>query len=291
MPLVDHTSFFRPVITTPIWRYMDLSKFVAFLTSRTLWHTNAEVLAIDDPHEGTLSTQQFSHRVWQIVADVPPYEIQRMIRHYSTNETLTPEAAFKAHMMQMEQICIYTQFWRRNYYVNCWHESDHESVAMWKVYGAPGPGIAIVSNGSRIERGLMHDDRKLYFGKVRYFDQSSETIDWSNAFNIIMAKRTSFSFENECRLVYWDTSSTHDPLDFDSWDDGTMRFEKVNRDDRPLTEGVAIECDLELLIDEVLVSPFAPNWYFDAIVKLKNSLGYKFSVRYSDLLKPPATAI
>ncbi len=30
-----------------------------------------------------------------------------------------------------------------NYYASCWHQSEHESFAMWKIYAPSGQGIAV----------------------------------------------------------------------------------------------------------------------------------------------------
>jgi len=38
--------------------------------------------------------------------------------------------------------------------INCWHISDHESVAMWKLYAAGAPGIAVRSTVERFASSL-----------------------------------------------------------------------------------------------------------------------------------------
>jgi hypothetical protein len=240
---------------------MDLPKFVALLTSQSLWLTNAEILSADDPHEGTLSTLQFAHRRWTSIDAVPQPTREQIVQHYGRLTGGSPQAAFRAFVMQQEQLGIFTQFWRRNYYVSCWHAADYESVAMWKIYGAPGPGVAIVSNGARLEASLANNSPDLYLGSVRYFDERSEHIDWSNAFNTIMAKRLSFSYEKEVRLVHHDISDMHDPLVHNSWNDETMRFDEIVDDDRPLKSGLEVECDISILVGNVIVSPLAPPWY------------------------------
>ncbi|MEM8917928.1 MAG: hypothetical protein AAGE37_03630 [Pseudomonadota bacterium] len=289
MPIEEHTVFNKPDIGTTLWRYMDLPKFVNLLTSQSLWLTNAEVLSKDDPHEVSLSTAQFRHRQWSKLEDVPDPKLTDIVKHYGSRGDGGEYSAFKAFMMEQEQLHLYTQYWRRSYYIGCWHGASHESLAMWKIYAAPGPGVAVISNSARMTESLSQDDRKLYLGAVNYFDERTEQIDWSNAFNIVLSKRQSFSFEQEVRLVYWDFEDMQDPVDMESWSDETMRFESVNTDTRPVSPGVAIDCNLEALIEKVVISPFAPPWYRSTIESLRDQLGLKFPIESSNLLDPPPT--
>ncbi|MBU1823809.1 MAG: DUF2971 domain-containing protein [Alphaproteobacteria bacterium] len=290
MAFEEHPSFRRPSVTTKLWRYVDLPKFVALLTARKLWLTNAEVLAADDPHEGTLSSGQFAHRILKSVDDLGGRHKEFIIKNYSERSTeKTPEGAFNAYMMEQEQINIMTLSGRRNYFINCWHSAEHESVAMWRIYGSPGPGIAIISNSARIESAIDNKDKKIYIGQVTYFDEFRDSIDWSNQFNVIMSKRISFEYEKEVRIVYWRTGSYHDPISKFSWNKDTFRFEELIDNPNPLDAGIELSCDIDTLIECVIVSPLAPPWYAAAIVALRDKLGYKFPVVESNLLKAPAT--
>ncbi len=172
LPIGEHTSFDRPPVTTRLWRYTDLPKFIELLSSARLWMTNAEVLAQDDPYEGLPGAVQFPHRLWRTIEEVPEPLRRQIMKLCSRGTDSTPAAAFRSWFMREEQACIMTQSGRRDFYVNCWHAADHESVAMWKIYGAPGAGVAIVSNGARLETALDANDEQLHLGAVRYRDPS-----------------------------------------------------------------------------------------------------------------------
>ena len=287
MPMSDHPSFDRPPVTTRLWRYTDMAKFIELLTSGTLWLTNAEVLARDDPHEGLTGAVLFPHRMWRSIEEVPEMLRRQILAKRSRGPDLSPETAFRNWFMLEEQGCIMTLTGRREYYVNCWHAAPNESAAMWKVYGAPGAGIAVITNGGRLESALSANTEDLNLGAVRYRDPSAFDIGRSNAFDAIMAKRDNYAFENEVRLVHWHTGRSHDALANFSWNEERMRFDDLIEDPRPLQPGMALQCEIEVLVERVVISPFAPPWYGQMIERLRDKLGYQFPVHASKLLAGP----
>lgn len=287
MPLVEHRSFDRPSETTRLWRYTDLSKFIDLLSSGKLWLTNAETLAVDDPYEGTPGAVQFPHRMWRTLDEVPGQLRVQILEMHSRGTDGGPEAAFRSWFMAEEQRCIMTQSGRRDYYINCWHAADHESVAMWKIYGSPGAGVAIVTNGKRLEAALSENGEELYLGAVQYRDRSLVQIGWRNAFDPIMIKLNSYEYEREVRLVHWHTRDLHDALAESSWNDETMRYDDIIADSRPVRPGMSFNCDIDALIEGVIVSPLAPPWYAPMIERVRERFGHRFPVHRSTLLDAP----
>jgi hypothetical protein len=287
LPISEHPSFDRPAVTTKLWRYMDLPKFVDLLTSKRLWLANAEILAADDPYEGLPGAVQFPHRMWRSIDGVPDKLRQQILLLCSAGTDGTPDAAFKSWFMVEEQRCIMTQTGRRDFYVNCWHAADHESVAMWKIYGAPGAGIAIVSNGARVETALARNEQNLHLGAVHYHDSKFVQIGMSNVFDTITRKRESYKYEQEVRLVYWHVGESHDALVNANWNEEAMRFDNLVEDTRPIPPGISFECDVDNLIESVVVSPFAPAWFTTLIERVRDQLGFRFEVTSSTLLNLP----
>ena len=287
MPLGDHPSFDRPPVTTRLWRYTDLAKFLDLLVSGHLWLTNAEVLATDDPYDGLPGAVRFPHRIWRRIEDVPERFRTQILQMYGPRSDGNPEAAFKAWFMMEEQRCIMEQTSRRDYFLSCWHAAEHESVAMWKVYASPGAGVAIVSNGARLETALSSNEESLYLGTIKYRDPAIIKIGANNAFDSLMIKRPSFEYEREVRLVHWRTGEYHDAIANFAWNDEKFRFDDLIDDPRPLTRGMSIACDVDVLIERVLISPFAPPWYAQMIERTRERLGYSFPVQKSKLFDVP----
>lgn len=73
---------------------------------------------------------------------------------------------------------------------------------MWKIYGSPGAGVAIVSNTKMLESALNANPEKLFMGKVNYTDPSVGEIGAENYFEHIFSKLSSYSYESEVRLVH-----------------------------------------------------------------------------------------
>lgn len=287
MPVGDHPSFDRPLISQRLWRYTDVAKFVDLLTSGSLWLSNVEVLAVDDPYEGLPGAVQFPHRMWRTIDEVPNELRQQILGIYGREPGCNPDSAFRNWFMVEEQRCIMTRSGRRDYYVSCWHAAAYESAAMWKVYSSPGGGVAIVTNGARIGSALSGVSEDLNLGTVRYEDPDWIEIGSSNAFDSIMVKRSSFSYEKEVRLVHWRTGEIHDALANDTWNDETMRFDNLIEDSRPIRQGISVSCDINVLIERVIISPFAPPWYKTMIERLRDSLGFDFLVNDSRLMAAP----
>jgi hypothetical protein len=108
---------------------MDIPKFIELLMSRRLWLSNAEVLAADDPYEGLPGAVQFAPRMWRSLDEVPEVLRSQILQIYGERSGQSADAVFKSWIMVEEQRCFMTQSGRRNFYLNCWHAADHESVA------------------------------------------------------------------------------------------------------------------------------------------------------------------
>ena len=285
LPIENHPSFDRPAVATKLWRYMDLARFVEFLSSGNLWLTNAELLAQDDPFEGSPGALQFPHRMWTSINEVPESLRRQILGMCGTGTDGSAEAAFNSWFMAEEQRSIMMKSGRRDYYVNCWHAAEHESVAMWKIYAAPGAGVAVISNGGRLDASLAANEEQIYLGAVRYEDPLWVQIGTPNAFDRIMVKREYYAFEQEVRLVHWRTGEFHDALANFSWNEETLRFNDLIDDERPIRPGIQLSCDIDVGVEKVIVSPFAPTWYAPMIDRLRGQLGYKFVVQNSRLLE------
>lgn len=290
MPLEEHASFNRPPITTRLWRYMDVPKFVEMLTSGQLWLTSAEILARDDPYAGLPGPLRFPHRAWKRIDDIPPGFRQKIFDHGRRSKPdATPDDAFMGWLQIAEQRCIMDASSRPDYFINCWHAAKHESAAMWKVYAAPGAGVVIVSNGGRIATAIADEERRTYLGAVQYMEPDVIQIGLPNGFDAYVLKRSSYAYEQEVRLVHWDPSNYHDALENAMWNEETRRYDGLIEDARPLRPGVSLDCDINVLIEAVLISPYAPPWYQATIERLRDRLGHSFPVVPSGLIQSPFT--
>ena len=89
---------------------------------------------------------------------------------------------------------------RINKYVNCWHISDYESEAMWKLYGGAGSeSVAVQSSVGRIKEAIAKDREPVLIGRVHY-DRKPDGEYLQNYYVQVYHKRRMYSHEQELRL-------------------------------------------------------------------------------------------
>jgi hypothetical protein len=304
MPFQRHPSFIPASAPDfPLWRYMSLPKYLSLLQKNALFFSNLEHMAGTDPFEGTLPRQRFQHREWTSVADVPA-ELRESLPGFLRPGEEGVETALEHYKKHRERRIRQAYAYRRSCFVNCWHLSAHESSAMWDVYSRRDEGIAVVSSEERIANALSGCELEVFGGKIVYGDYTDEqfVIDDSNAFNPMLHKRQSYSYEAEYRLVYKDPNVTHKKIYAENgvfrWgeiailDDTNVGTTIVPRTEEEIEEfipppGMELPCDVQALIEKVYVSPLAPAWFHDAIKNASSTYGLCVPIIKSDLLAEP----
>jgi len=227
--LDEHPSFAQPIdARTSVWRYSSMAKLIAVLESRSLWFSRAD--SLDDPHEGARGPVNIAHAA-EMYGDA-----EHAAAANASNELL-----------------------RHRAFINCWHASDHESHAMWSIYGPRGETVAIRSTYDRL-RQCLGNNSQVSVGLVRYVDYTKTWIPEENAFDALMHKRKSFEHESEARAVFIDFSA-----------DGVDKA------------GRQIPTDLSSLLVEIVVAPEAPGWFAELLQRLVGRLDLEVDVRHSDL--------
>ena len=158
--------------TTPVWRYMDLAKFVALLKSRSIYLTRVD--RFSDPYEGT-TTPRTAAGIGQFLKNMGSVHDE-------------------AHVLKMLDAA------RQELFVSCWHANEHESEAMWRLYCGDGGGVAIQTTYSALLDAVRWH-KGIYIGAVSYVDYRIASFPDANVFYPVMHKRASFMHEREVRLV------------------------------------------------------------------------------------------
>lgn len=289
MPVVPHPSFAEPPERAVLWRYMDLAKFCALLTGGQLWFPTAEALATDDPHEAILPPGNYAHRSWSGPSDVPSADLAKIegtsYGPHDWNLNYKIEREKQNRDMNIRRMFIY----RRSYFVSCWHGLSYESAAMWKIYGAPGPGIAVETTVGCLKKALAGNAEDLYLGYVRYVNDATDIVDTTNGFNAALTKRAHFGYEHEVRVIY--SSGAWADIPGVIWDPQSGFFRESPLLDqyerRPQPIGRSFPVDLQELIKGVWVSPYSQPWYDDVVRKLCSTFGVGATLRRSKLLAAP----
>jgi len=155
-----------------IWRYMDFTKFVSLLETKSLYYARSD--KFEDRFEGSL-TQMNIHNREIIFQDISP-EFSSITKN---------------------SIKLNNQKFREFVFINCWHINEYESAAMWKLYSNTNESVAIQSTYLRLCQSFEIIDTNIFVGQVKYIDYSRDHVLDTNAFDRFYTKRKSFEHEHE----------------------------------------------------------------------------------------------
>lgn len=233
-----------------IWRYMDFTKFLSMLQYQALFFCTCKKMQDMDPFEGeypkrNLEKIQKEKEFWQL-----------------PSEYLSKAEDYKNSFLQ-------------NVAINCWHANDTENAAMWRMYLSSQEGVAIKSTIRKLKKAFENNEEDvIYIGDIQYnnYDLNNININTeeylqdidslvnrkqevsnSEIFNtlceyyfpLIMSKRKEFEYGNEIRLVSPIRQST--------------------RRKRVKDFGKLVNVDLDVLINSIIVSPNATDWFVNLV--------------------------
>lgn len=135
--------------------------------------------------------------------------------------------------------------------ISCWHLSEYESAAMWKLYLKSNEGIAIQSTFDLLKTPLKNDNHDVFIGKVKYIDFQKDWMPEGNMLYPFVHKRKSFEHEKELRAIIQE-----------------LRYKKNGEIDwsKPLfDDGIYVQVDLVVLIDKIYLAPTGPKWLFELV--------------------------
>lgn len=246
----EHPTFIQPENEdVKVWRYMDFTKFVSLIDSRTLYFTRAD--NFEDPFEGSWPISNIAARV-----HVP--------------DTFTKEQEEK-YLKSLPGLSRFFKKLPQYVSINSWHMSDNESVAMWKVYLKSDEGIAIQSTYAKLKESIV-DEERVFLGKVTYIDYEIDTMDADNMLLPFVHKRLSFSHEQEVRALVMKLPPGAGNPD--------TSIETIKH-------GLTINIDLRTLVENIYVSPSAPSWFTDLVETVIKKFGFNFEISQSDINKDP----
>jgi len=226
---IEHPDFEQPKdISTKLWRYMDLPKFLSLLHTSSLYFTRSDKFI--DPFEGT----------------IPKINSETIATYFSEFDN--------AEQMRGELLNLFDVN-RKLTLINCWYQSEYESDAMWQLYS--NNGVAIQTTFGKLKDSISLSDDKILIGQVKYIDFDTEGMYFLNAMTPFLFKRISFEHEKEVRAVIWNTQTDRKPKD----EDDKVPIKVVDH-------GKHSKVDISTLIENIYVSPTAPSWFHQLIISI-----------------------
>lgn len=270
-----------------IQRYIDFPKFVNLVQSRALYLSKMSMF--EDALEGGLTAlDMFKISNIPSVLDLavnglwPKVDESKKEREVRLREA--EEATLKINERRFqtpfgEYLCNEAEkifpLCRDWIYVSCWHQSEHECAAMWKLFGKDKNSLCLFSSIEKLEEALTVDDScdSLRVAPIKYISHAKEQFD-ADALSPFISKAKPYSFERETRVIAWDS--------------------KIDLSESPDNQrlGVSLEANLEILIDKVVISPYADPWFKESVKEFcrDSELG-DIEVEDSELNMKPNTDI
>ncbi len=220
---------------------MDFTKFVSLLEKNELFFARADKLG--DPFEGSYPKENVQNRAKAFQKETPQFSKDMRFILQGKGQSLS-------------------QFLKniKNFiFINSWHESQHESAAMWRLYLKSNEGIAIQSTFGRLKSCFGQGTPDIYIGEVHYRDYLKEKIPEGNIFTPFLHKRKSFEYEKEVRALFVEKTK-----------DGLLNLSKPSSSD-----GIGVPVDLEKLIANIYVAPENPKWFFELVKSVASKYGLK----------------
>ncbi len=247
--------------TQVVWRYMDFTKFLSMLQYKSLFFCSCSTIQKMDPFEGEYTKSNLKN-----------LQNKKQILQFSSEYAKKPGQ--------------YRKKFLDNVGINCWHANDTENAAMWKIYLSSNEGIAIKSTINNLKETFEynHEDA-VYIGNIHYNDYEFNDIemnyneylgdvielikkeDSKKVFNdsdilnklakhyypLIMSKRKEFEYGKEIRLI--------SPIN------------QKTKSKRLKNNGKFVNLNLDVLIDEIIISPSSAKWYADLVKDVVKSYG------------------
>jgi hypothetical protein len=222
-----------------LWRYVDTAKFLDFLLNQRLFFPRGDTFP--DKFEGA-----FTAPLKQKISD-----------SFATEGIDSTYEEFKLRL-------------RQRVFLNCWHASVDDSMAMWSIYGRSANSVAITTTVGRLRDCLAAANIRhlVAIKRVRYIKHwRNPKIEIRPYSNVFAYKVKAYDFEKEVRVIIDRFSAEYDS---------------------PMLEtGMYIPIASKKLIRSIVVAPEAPTWYLDIVQGVVDKYGSPAPVKKSKLAFPP----
>jgi hypothetical protein len=209
----------KPEDTQTVWRYMSFGRFMWLLQKKQLWLSRADQLGDD----------------WEIA--LAGEQLKRVIARHPISPLSDPPERTESAMERARRILA---LWRRQTFVSCWSESDHESHALWSIYCNTTEGVAIQTSLAKLRLSVG----QLPVYRVAY-GVPGENPRTPNLAELVTKKRLMFDYEREVRVV---------------------RLPEQGKPDPPQdVMAHAIEWNPEGLIDSIRIHPKADGGFMETV--------------------------
>ena len=255
-----------------IWRYLDLAKFIGLIQTDSLFLSRADIF--DDPFEGTINKATHEAFEQKIQTQLQEKKVEACYVKFDGQLLVFADGSH----INIGESSFNTLNWLKTYtYVNCWHLSEHESEAMWKLYSKNITESLVIKTNIDKLVGALPDGGIVE--PVVYKNYDSDYVMTNYFLAPFKTKRLAFSHEKELRVIYQEP-----PLK--EFNDNYKQFNKELVNNK-LGKVVPLNGGVQQLIEEIRLSPFAPCWFESLIQDLLVKYGLEIPVTRSEISVAP----
>jgi hypothetical protein len=244
-----------PSPETPVWRYLSLPKFLALLRTQAVFLCRADLF--EDVFEGAFTEGSLREHAEEWGTELP------------------------------EDLVTLARWVPCRSYVSCWHASEVESAALWKIYAASEGALAVRSTVGALQQvfpaTLKSQDNLILnqdLRRVQYIDYRTEHPDINDLAGPLCYKRRAFAFEQEVRVIRQELPT------------GPAKDRPNGRvivmGPPPDETGREVPVDLETLIGAIYLAPSSPPWLLPTLRETMRRFGFgEIDCRQSSLDELP----
>lgn len=261
----DHEICQQPVSETRLWRYMAFDQLVSLLAKRKLWFSRAVALQDADPYEGTLPEENVRRSAVDLALEMPMLNV---LPQEKLDQFVESHRSFQ-------------KIFNLNL-VSCFNVAEHESNAMWHVYGKGANCVALTTTLGELKECFgPFVDYDVFIGQIKYIDYSKAFLDESNLLSPLLHKASFYSYENEVRCLIMDDG---DNSLFDDNEPSPFN-ELLGESSRLYSPGAYVPVDLSKLLKEIVIGPRADKWFIETVRDVLHKYGVEVQAKSSILRK------
>ncbi|BEV04332.1 hypothetical protein [Chryseobacterium gambrini] len=255
IPTTKTAPVYFPSDNYKIVRYLDLVKFLSLIQTNRLYFSRLD--KFEDNYEGTVPEltakdykEWYTYFTKNHLLDIISTSVEEHVE-----QTIAEEKEAKEKYKKL--VCV-----------SCWNKYNSESYALWKIYSDLSKGVMITTSIERLKTAFRDTDEQIQLSEIKYLDYKKDKMQLGNMNYPIIHKSIHYDYEKEIRLIY--KVPFESGLEYD-WSKEENQFGKY------------LDVDVNTLIEEIIVSPKAPQWFFDIISDLLQKYNLKKEIKYSDL--------
>lgn len=249
--------------TQPIWRYLSYPKLLSLIDSKTLRFTRADSFV--DPLEGYLPLESMLRR-----ADQAEKTNQRWTKAWDWGG----EVDLTQGLLDRNPVEV-VQEQNKCAFINCWTGLDHEAIEQWEDYTPGGEGVVIKSTVGRLVNSVKNlSEDQLAIKRVSYHDFDNSTRPSLHEYERapFSYKDSEYESEQEIRAIVFEEpfdESAYNILKYNDIIDDIEEYKQYRRGSQPTSgrdsdnyreEPIIADVDLDILIEEIRLSPYASSW-------------------------------